>query len=74
MMSGMTDAQRQWLLDRFLDHDALQAAADSPYDKMLQSIEKTGAIKHYDAMFGNNYYSLTPAGRRALSSQMRGET
>lgn len=65
-MTTMTEAQRQWLLQRFIDHDGLQAAADSGYDKMLQSIEKTGAITHYDAMFGNNYYALTTAGRAAL--------
>lgn len=67
----MTKAQRSWLLNRCLDDATLMAEADSPDDKKLQAIEKVGAIKHYDAMFGNNYYAFTVAGRRALTSGER---
>jgi hypothetical protein len=67
----MTKAQRNWLLNRCLDGATLMAEADSPDDKKLQAIEKAGAIKHYDAMFGNNYYAFTKAGRATMTSGNR---
>lgn len=63
----LTARQRSWLLNRFLDGKRLMAEANSADDKELQRIERAGAIEQYDAMFGNNYYSLTNAGRRALT-------
>lgn len=67
----MTSAQRKWLLDRCMDNATLMAEADSLDDKNLQAIEKAGAIKRYDAMFGNNYYAFTKAGRAALTGLVR---
>lgn len=68
----MTKTQTRWLLNRFLDREPLHAEADGKVDKKLQAIERAGAIERYDAMFGRNYYSLTTAGRAALTKGTRG--
>ena len=64
----MTKRHHRWLIRFILGKAQLIADADSAADKMLQRIEKSGEITHYDAMFGKNYYTLTPAGRAALTS------
>lgn len=69
----MTKTQRRWLLNRLIDEreGALQAEAGSAEDKKLREIEEAGAIRCYDAMFGNNYYDFTPSGRKELTEPPR---
>lgn len=63
----LTDAEVEFLWDRCVNHDhGLMAKAGGKLDERLDSLVETGAVKCYDSMFGNNYYTLTPLGKDAI--------
>lgn len=61
----LTDAEVEFLWDRCDDH-GLMATANGELDGQLRALLDTGAITHYDSMFGNRYYALTPLGKDAI--------
>ena len=67
MPRELTQAEVDFLWDRCVNHDhGLMAEADSELDGQLRALLDTGALKHYDSMFGNRYYALTAEGRAAI--------
>ena len=62
----LTNGQKQWLFDRMVMTHGLMAPADGEIDRKLAELESLGAVTCYDAMFGNNYYDLTPLGEKAI--------
>jgi hypothetical protein len=61
----MTPADRK-RLSSMQANSSFMAKADSANDLFLVGLEKEGILTCYDAMFGNNYYSLTARGECEL--------
>ena len=60
------DDNQAWLLRRILDEAKIMAPCDGPDDKRLQALVSSYLLTHSDCAYGNNYYSLTPRGRRSF--------
>jgi hypothetical protein len=62
----MTLAERRRWMRLHDDDNGAIAKADSGNDLFCAALENRGLARCYDAMFGNNYYCLTPEGERAF--------